>query len=52
MCETSKTPQARDGHVLVADRRVLDRHLPARERHEPGARRNVPVVKRRALERG
>ena len=39
MCETSKTPQAvAHGEVLVADPAVLDRHLPAREGHELGAR--------------
>src|SRR6185295_4535108 len=37
--------------VLFANSRVLDRHLPARERHETGARRHVAVVQRGALER-
>ena len=39
-----------DGHVLLADALVLDRHLPARERDELGAGRRVAVVERGAAE--
>jgi hypothetical protein len=38
------------GRVLLADPGVLDRHLPARERDEPGTGGTVPRVQRRALE--
>ena len=48
---TSKTPAAsRTARVLLADPGVLDGHLPARERDEPRAGGDVPVVQRRALE--
>ena len=51
MCETSKTPARRaHGEVLGADALVLDRHLPAGERDEPGRRGDVTVVQRRALQ--
>jgi hypothetical protein len=38
------------GRVLGADPRILHRHLPARERHEPRSGRDVAVVERGALE--
>ena len=53
MCETSKTP-ARVRTASCSARmpsRVLDRHLPAGERHELRARGHVRVEERRALER-
>ena len=51
MCETSNTPALRAHRdVLLADALVLDRHLPAGERDEPRARRDVAVVQRRAAE--
>src|SRR4051794_33915143 len=39
------------GDVLGPDARVLDRHLPARERDELGAGGHMPIVQRGALER-
>ena len=33
-----------DGQMLLADARVLDRHLPAGERHQPGPGRDVAGV--------
>ena len=39
-----------NGGVLGADPRVLHRHLPAGERHEPGPRRHVAVVQGRPLQ--
>ena len=37
-------------HVLLADALVLDRHLPARERHEPRAGLLVAIEQGRAAE--
>ena len=39
------------GHVLLADARVLDGHLPAGERDELRTRRDMPVVQGGSLER-
>ena len=53
MCETSKTPASpRTARCSGADALVLDRHLPAGERHEPRAGLAMAVVERSALERG
>ena len=41
-----------DSHVLLPDALVLDGHLPAGERHQPGSRRQVPFVQRAATQRG
>ena len=52
MCETSKTPQSRaDGAVLRDHALVLDRHLPAGERHDPRPGGDVALVERRPQER-
>ena len=40
-----------DGAMLVADRRVLNRHFPSGERHEARAESGVALVQRRAPER-
>ena len=39
-----------DRHVLVGDARVLDRHVPAAERHHLRARGAMPGVERRFLQ--
>jgi hypothetical protein len=49
--DVEHTDTLADGHVLLADARVLDRHLPAGEWDEPGPSRHVAVVKRGALQR-
>ena len=41
---------AADGQVLLADALVLDRHLPAGERHQPRPGRDVTLVQRGALQ--
>ena len=49
---TSNTPTfVADGDVLLADARVLDRHLPPGERHELRPRRGMPIVQRSPLQR-
>ena len=52
MWQTSNTPAERaHGVVLLDDARVLDRHLPAGERHHARAESQVLLVQRRAPKR-
>jgi hypothetical protein len=52
MSDVKQPGASPDGVMLVRDRRVLDRHVPAGEVDEPGAVGGVPIVEDRGVHEG